>query len=60
MSDQMLSYYGINCSICPAYIARQANDIEKLSSLAGEWFDGSTNHAIMFCDGCKSEQRIMK
>ena len=60
MSKQMLSYCGIDCSICPAYIATQANDIEKLTSLPGEWFDGSTDYAIMLCDGCKSEERIMK
>jgi len=38
MSEQILSYCGIDCSVCPAYIATQADDIEKLTSLAGEWF----------------------
>jgi hypothetical protein len=60
MSDQMLSYCGIDCSVCPAYIATQANDIEKLTSLAGEWFEGSTDYSIVVCDGCTSEGRIMK
>jgi hypothetical protein len=60
MSEQMLSYCGIDCSVCPAYIATRANDIEKLTSLAGEWFDGSTNYSIVLCDGCKSEDRVMK
>ena len=60
MSEQMLSYCGIDCAVCPAYIATQANDIEKLTSLAGEWFDGSTDYATLLCDGCTSVGRIMK
>jgi hypothetical protein len=60
MSEQMLSFCGIDCSICPAYIATQANDIEKLTSLAQEWFDGATDYTIILCDGCKSTNRIMK
>ena len=63
MSSQMLAYCGLDCSKCPAYIATQANDIAKLTSLAGEWFDGSSDHTIILCDGCKlngSDARIMK
>jgi hypothetical protein len=59
MSEQMLSYCGLDCSVCPAYIATQANDIEKLTSLAGEWFEGSTDYSIVVCDGCKSD-KLMK
>ena len=60
MSEQILSYCGIDCSVCPAYIATQADDIEKLTSLAGEWFEGSTDYSIVVCDGCKGDDRIMK
>ena len=60
MSEQMLSYCGIDCSACPAYIASQAEDIEKLTTLAGEWFEGSTDYSIVICDGCKSDGRIMQ
>ena len=60
MSEQMLSYCGIDCATCPAYIATQAEDIEKLTTLAGEWFEGATDYSIILCDGCKSEDRIMK
>ena len=60
MVDQMLSYCGIDCSVCPAYTATQANDIEKLTSLAGEWFEGSTDYSIVICDGCKGDDRVMK
>ena len=59
MSDQMLSYCGIDCSVCPAYIATQAEDIEKLTSLAGDWFEGSTEYSIVVCDGCKGD-RLMQ
>ena len=60
MSEQMLSYCGIDCSVCPAYIATQAMDIEKLTTLAGQWFDGAVDYAIVLCDGCKGQNRIMK
>ena len=60
MSDQILSYCGIDCSACPAHIATQAEDIEKLTSLAQEWFEGSTDYTIIVCDGCNTGNRIMK
>jgi predicted nucleic acid binding AN1-type Zn finger protein len=60
MSYQMLSYCGIDCSVCPAYSATRANDIEKLTSLAVEWFEGSMDYSIVECEGCKGEGRIMK
>ena len=60
MSEQMLSYCGIDCSACPAFMATQANDLEKLATLAGEWFDGATDYTIILCDGCKGEEHIMK
>ena len=60
MSEQLLSYCGIDCAACPAYVATQANDIEKLTTLAGVWFDGATDHTIVLCDGCKSDGRIMQ
>jgi len=60
MSEQLLSYCGIDCFVCPAYIATQANNIEKLTALAGEWFDGATDHTIVLCDGCKSNGHIMQ
>jgi len=56
----LMAYCGIDCAACPAYMATQAMDIEKLTSLAQEWFDGSTDHAIILCDGCKSTGRIMQ
>jgi hypothetical protein len=60
MSEQMISYCGIDCTTCPAYIATQANDIEKLTTLAGEWFDGATDYTIILCDGCKGDGHLMK
>lgn len=60
MSQQMLAYCGIDCSVCPAYLATQANDIEKLTSLAQQWFDGATDYTIILCDGCFGNGHIMK
>lgn len=60
MSEQQLSYCGIDCSACPAYIATQTNDTETLITLAGEWFEGSTNYAIVVCDGCRGDGHTMQ
>jgi hypothetical protein len=59
-TPQLIAYCGIDCATCPAYIATQANDVKKLTSLAQEWFEGATDHTIVICDGCKSDERIMK
>lgn len=60
MTTQLMAYCGIDCVTCPAYIATQADDIDKLTSLAQEWFEGSTDHTIVVCDGCKSDGRTMQ
>ena len=60
MTEQMLSFCGIDCAACPAYLATQANDIEKLTTLAGQWFEGATDYTIMLCDGCKGAGHTMK
>ncbi len=59
-TTQLLAYCGIDCAGCPAYIATQANDLEKLTALAAQWFDGASDYTIILCDGCKSDQRIMQ
>jgi hypothetical protein len=60
MMTQLIAYCGLDCSQCPAYIATQASDIDKLTSLAQEWFDGSTDHTIILCDGCNTNGRTMQ
>ena len=64
MMTQIIAYCGLDCSQCPAYIATQADDIPRLTTLAQEWFDGATDYTIILCDGCKSngrtEHRIMQ
>jgi hypothetical protein len=57
MSAQLFAFCGLDCGQCPAYIATQANDVAKLAALAQEWFDGSTDHTIVLCDGCKPNDR---
>ena len=60
MTEKQLSFCGIDCTTCPAYIATQANDIEILAKLAGEWFEGGTDYSIVVCDGCRGDGRIMQ
>jgi len=60
MTTQLIAYCGLDCSQCPAYIATQAGDIPKLTSLAKEWFDGATDHTMIFCDGCNTDGRTMQ
>jgi hypothetical protein len=57
MTAQLMAYCGLDCSGCPAYIATQANNIAKLTSLAQEWLEGSTDHTLMLCDGCLASDR---
>ncbi len=59
-TPELMAYCGLDCAACSAYIATQANDMPALTTLAQEWFEGSTDHTIIMCDGCKSDQRIMK
>lgn len=50
----IIAYCGLNCSECPAYVATQANDEQKLKELVGEWStdDYQVTLAEMYCDGC--------
>jgi len=57
-----ISYCGLNCLECEAYIATQANDSEALKKVAEKWAKeyGSTCLSVekCICDGCKSRKRI--
>ncbi|HEY5494736.1 MAG TPA: DUF3795 domain-containing protein [Candidatus Anoxymicrobiaceae bacterium] len=35
--NEMISFCGIECTVCPAYIATQADDREALAKVAEEW-----------------------
>lgn len=55
-----MAFCGINCSVCPAYLATQENDTEKLAEVAENWSSEELELGAedVVCDGCKSE-RIM-
>ena len=55
---EMTSYCGVECDMCPAYAATQANDMEQLSRVASEWskaFGMEILKESIICDGCKSD-----
>ena len=57
MTDQIIAYCGLDCSECPAYIATQEQNTEKLKSLALEWYQVEDNATFCLCDGCNLEGR---
>ncbi|MGB5911033.1 MAG: DUF3795 domain-containing protein [Promethearchaeia archaeon] len=60
--SKIIAYCGLNCTDCPAYIATQTNDTNKLKEIAKKW----SNEEMQFkandilCDGCHSDDRIFK
>jgi len=54
-----ISYYGIDCSECPVYIATQKNDLEEIERIAKEWSHDSLSFTPenIFCDRCTSKGR---
>ncbi len=51
----MISYCGITCTECPAYLATQANDPRKARETAEQWsrqFDTTITADQVWCDGC--------
>ena len=55
MSD-MVSYCGIDCGTCPAYLATQANDDAKRTKVANLWsrmFGTAITKEGINCDGCR-------
>jgi hypothetical protein len=56
--SEMISYCGLTCTECPAYIATQKDDMEAAASVAEEWgkqFGMEVLPESVLCDGCKSE-----
>ncbi len=58
---QKISYCGINCFKCPAYIAKQTNDDELRQKTAKKW--GAVGFMIktelINCDGCHSDGELL-
>ena len=60
--SKIIAYCGLECSKCPAYVATQNNDENKLKEVAKEW----SNENMQFepkdilCDGCFSDNKIFQ
>ena len=56
---KMLSYCGINCGECPAYLATKKNDEEEINKIASEWSSVAMKFSPeeIYCDGCSNEKR---
>ena len=54
---EMISYCGLDCSACPAYLATQADDMDALARVAVEWgeqFGIKITPESILCDSCKT------
>lgn len=55
--EEMIACCGLDCLRCPAFLATQAGDIQRLAAVAARWSEnyGGTIHAgDILCDGCDS------
>ncbi|MFX0076069.1 MAG: DUF3795 domain-containing protein [Candidatus Hermodarchaeota archaeon] len=57
---KMLSFCGINCAECPAYLATQKNDKQEIERVAKEWSSDEMKFTAedIYCDGCSKDGRI--
>lgn len=58
--NTMTAYCGLICTECPAYIATQENDEEKIAATAVEWskqYGMDITPEQVWCDGCLADGR---
>jgi hypothetical protein len=56
----MISMCGLVCSECPAYLATQAGDEDRVREIAAQWskeFGSDVRPEHVWCDGCLAEGR---
>jgi len=58
MTERIVAPCGIVCTDCPAYIATQSNNLEKLKEIAIQWSSEDQHYQgeDILCDGCFSER----
>ena len=58
MTGRIVAPCGIVCTDCPAYLATQANDLEKLQEVAEQWSSEDQPYEAkdLVCDGCFSNR----
>ena len=56
---RMVSYCGLVCSECPAFVATQADDLAALERVAAQWREEYNSPQItaetVICDGCVAD-----
>lgn len=59
--EGMIAYCGLDCAVCPAYIATQANDLAAQEQLLAKWrveFNSpEMDMSAVICDRCNSTGR---
>jgi len=60
MSDKLISFCGLDCVECPAYIATQQQDEALLTKTAKRWSTAKRKikPTDIRCDGCLTGQRL--
>jgi len=56
----MIAYCGLTCTECPAYLATQANDLDKIKEIATAWaaeYKADVGPDDVWCDGCLADGR---
>lgn len=58
--SKLISYCGINCAECPAYLATQKNDAEEIKKIANEWSNDTMKFTPeeIYCEGCSNDGRL--
>ena len=60
--NKRISFCGLDCSVCPAYQARQNDDPELRQKTADSWskiYHADIKPEDVFCDGCTSEGPVL-
>jgi len=57
---KILSYCGINCAECPAYLATRKNDAEEIKKIANEWSNDELKFTPeeIYCEGCSNDGKL--
>ena len=59
--EGMIAYCGLDCAVCPAYVATQAGDLDAQEELLAKWrveFNSpEMDFSAVVCDGCASAGR---
>jgi len=52
---ELIGACGLDCAACPAYVATQASDDEKIEEISRQWseeYGGDIRPEHVWCDGC--------